>query len=169
MNRSIILSIIILAAVAAGCYNERKARSQFSKAVVAYPSIPADYCANTFPVRDSIVKDTLITVDTIIDRSILTDTLIIEGDTVRIVITKTLSGKIVTKTITIKDTIFQEGGKTAALLRSCQLDNRSLISSLETRTSEYNKANRQANTRGIILLGLLLALGVWIYFKIKKP
>jgi len=35
----------------ASCYTENKARQQFSKAAIAYPKLPADYCATTYPVN----------------------------------------------------------------------------------------------------------------------
>jgi len=33
-----------------GCYTEKKATEQFNKAALNYPKLPADYCANEFPI-----------------------------------------------------------------------------------------------------------------------
>jgi len=42
---------LILLVGLASCYTENKARQQFSKAAIAYPKLPADYCATTYPVN----------------------------------------------------------------------------------------------------------------------
>lgn len=49
-----ILLLIILANLF-GCYSASKARQQFAKAAVAYPEIPADYCARIYPSKDTTI------------------------------------------------------------------------------------------------------------------
>jgi len=46
--------------------------------------------------------------------------------------------------------------------------NASLTNSLTIVQASDAKHSRQAKTRGLILLGLLLALGVWTYFKVRS-
>jgi len=64
---AIVAALIILAFTS--CYSERKAKSQFSKAAIAYPKIPADYCAVTFPVHtvtdSSAYNESLKTIDSL--------------------------------------------------------------------------------------------------------
>src|SRR6188768_1720920 len=116
----------------ASCYTEKKARNQFSKAAIAYPRLPADYCATTYPVKDSIITDTLITTDTLyIEGQDLTDTIRL-NDTVRITITKQLPGKIITNTIHVTDTIYREN---TAATAACRIDNGNLTSLLVSVTA----------------------------------
>jgi len=64
---AVVLAWVIIAFTS--CYSERKAKSQFSKAAVAYPKIPADYCAATFPVHNttdsSAYLESLKTIDSL--------------------------------------------------------------------------------------------------------
>lgn len=48
MRHLLILAILV---VISSCYTERKARDQFSKAAIAYPIIPAEYCADEYPAK----------------------------------------------------------------------------------------------------------------------
>lgn len=52
-GKVILVGILIyglLIVLLSGCYSISKAKSQFSRAAVAYPELPADYCARTYPV-----------------------------------------------------------------------------------------------------------------------
>lgn len=164
-----IVKYIFICIVLLGCYSERKAKQQFSKAVVAYPKIPADYCANQFPVKDSLITDTLLTTDTLYLEQ-LSDTVIVQGfDTVRIYITKTLPAKVITNTIHIRDTIYKTN---TAALETCEIDKSILTGLLKDKTIEADKYHNQANKRGWIMWGLILliigAIGMRIYMKSKK-
>jgi len=66
----------------ASCYNQKKATTQFNKAVLSYPKIPLDYCAAQFPDKpDSVIikTDTLIEIATM--DSLVYDTLLLNHDT----------------------------------------------------------------------------------------
>lgn len=74
----------------------------------------AEYCADRFPVRDSIIKgDTVTTVDTSYDMLFITDT-VRALDTIRITITKPVT---VTKTKIITDTVIREN---MAAIEACE-------------------------------------------------
>lgn len=152
-----------------GCYTERKAKEQFSKAAVAYPAIPAAYCATEFPVKDSVIKDTLLTTDTIFIQGGITEDTVIINDTVRITVIKTLPGKVITNTIHITDTIIREN---TAAIKSCEIDKSKTIDLLVKKTSEADKYKGKSTTRGYIMWGLVLLLvsiiGLNIYLKSKN-
>lgn len=161
---------LLLILLLIGCYTERKAKNQFSKAVVAYPKIPADYCADEFPVKDSLITDTLRTTDTLYVDPLPNDTVLIQDfDTVRIYITKTLPGKVITNTVYIRDTILREN---TAALKAYEIDNSQLIQSLTGMTDERDKYKGQAKKRGLIIwstFGLIFLIsGLWFYLKSKK-
>ena len=66
----------------ASCYNQKKATTQFNKAVLSYPKIPLDYCAEQFPDKpDSVIirTDTIINIATM--DSLVYDTLLLNHDT----------------------------------------------------------------------------------------
>lgn len=154
-----------------GCYTERKAKNQFAKAVVAYPKISAEYCANEFPVKDSLITDTLRTSDTIlIQGGIKEDTIIMRvNDTVRITIIRELPGKVITNTVHIRDTIIREN---TAALKSCEIDKSRLIALTEQQAAQIKKYKGQSTTRGYIMWGLVALIvavvGLNIYLRSKK-
>jgi hypothetical protein len=167
--------ILIGALSALGCYNQRKATNQFSKAVVAYPKIGADYCGDAYPVRDSIIKgDSILTTDTVTYFEQLSDTVMIHDfDTVRVYITKTLPAKIITNTIHTIDTIIKEGGGTLAKLTSCQIDNSRLTQLLVTVTADRDKWQGKAKTRwwwiALLIGGIVGTIAIKIFGKTKLP
>lgn len=160
---------LLLILLFCGCFSERKANKQFAKAVVAFPKIGAEFCANEFPVKDSIIKDTVLTTDTIlIQGGVIEDTVIV-NDTVRITIVKTLPAKVITNTVHIRDTIIREN---TAALKSCEIDKSKTIDLLVKKTDEANKYKGQARTRGWWLWGLIafliLVIGLNVYLRTKK-
>ena len=170
----VVVFILIGALSALGCYNQRKATNQFSKAVVAYPKIGADYCGDAYPVPDSIIKgDSVFTTDTVTYFEQLSDTVMIQDfDTVRVYITKTLPAKIITNTIHTIDTIIKEGGGTLAKLTSCQIDNSRMTGLLVTVTADRDKFKAQAKKWGWMFWGLVFlvvgAIGMKLYTKVRK-
>lgn len=165
------IKYVLLILILTGCYTERKAKNQFAKAVVAYPKISAEYCANEFPVKDSTIRDTLITSDTVfIQGGITEDTIIMRvNDTVRITIIRELPGKVITNTIHVTDTIFQTN---TAALELCEINRRQLTDLLTNTTADRDKYKGQAKKRGWImwsLIALIVAvIGLNIYLKSKK-
>lgn len=169
MKRKIKYLFLIL--ILTGCYSERKAKDQFSKAVVAYPKLPAEYCSTTFPVKDSIIKDTVTTTDTVLMQGgIIEDTIIVKvNDTVRITIIRELPGKIITNTVHIRDTIIREN---TAALKLCEIDKSTLTDLLTKQTEQTEKYEGRAKKRGWIMWGLIALIvavvGLNIYLKAKK-
>lgn len=166
--RVIIVSFLI-AVLLYSCYTEQKARQQFSKAAIAYPKLPAEYCATTYPVKDSLITDTLLTTDTLYVEGPAGDTIMVQDfDTVRIYITKTLPAKIITNTIYIRDTILREN---TAKLAACDIDKSIALGLLKKKTSESDEWERKAHKRGLIMwstFGLIfLILGLYFYLKSK--
>lgn len=162
--------IIILSFILFGCYNQKKATTQFGKAVITYPIIGASYCANEFPVKDSTITDTLITTDTLYVEPLPADTVMIQDfDTVRIYITKTLPAKIITNTVQIRDTIYQTN---TAALKLCEINRNQLTDLLIKTTAERDDFKAKAKKRGAIMwstFGLIfLILGLTFYLKSKK-
>lgn len=160
---------IIFILLLTSCYNQRKATTQHAKAVTAYPKIGADYCASTFPVKDTIIRDTTRTVDTLIVDGLTTTDTVIWMDTVRITTVKTLPSKIITNTVYIRDTIIRQN---TAALKACEIDKNVTIGLLKQQTDEAVKYKGQARTRGLWLLGLILFIliitGLNIYVKSKR-
>lgn len=122
---------------------------QVAKVVVA-----GGWCANdtTFITK----SDTLVEVDTLTYVNTETHTQIVNDTTY---ITKWKSRDIKT-TVTIRDT-----------LKSYIVDNarvRLLQTDSTTLTAKMNEYKRKANTRLSWLLSLLIIIGVYIYFKLKK-
>ena len=93
-----------------GCATQRKAEKFYDK----HPEKLAEKCATEFPVKDSIIKgDSVILFDTLWET--FTDTLISEPQVVTEI--KTVP-KIVTKWVTIRDTIIRENTARVAVLGS---------------------------------------------------
>ena len=168
----VVVFILIGALSALGCYNQRKATNQFSKAVVAYPKIGANYCGDAYPVRDSIIKgDSVFTTDTVTYFEQLSDTVMIQDfDTVRVYITKTLPAKIITNTIHIHDTLVQEN---TAKIAACQIDNSRMTGLLVTVTADRDKWQGKAKTRwwwiALLIGGIVGTIAIKIFGKTKLP
>lgn len=172
-----------------GCYNEKKAIQQFNKAALNYPRLPAAYCSDHFPVRDSIIKgDTIITIDTFYNTNILDtggfifhrapfpsdDPVVIwpyrgRRDSILGSAPQKPIIKMIVKTIKIIDTIFREN---KAELKLCEIYNDKLTDLLVRKTNESDGFQHKAKKRGIIMWSLIgfiiLIVGFNIYLKANK-
>lgn len=162
--------LLLISLICLSCYNQRKATQQFSKAVVAYPEIPAQYCAVTYPPLIGVISgDTIIKTDTVkLDGNVITDT-VITFDTVRITKTVTLPGQTITKTVHVTDTIRVEN---TAQLKVCELERGTTLDLLADANQKLTLSQKRAKTRGIVmwsLIALVIALGVWKIYGIFKP
>ena len=158
---------LILLVLLCGCYSEKKAHNQFAKAAVAYPKIPAEYCANTFPVKDTILPgETISTFDTLyIEGENTRDTVMFQDfDTVRVFITKTLPAKIITNTIHIRDTIIREN---TAKVKACEISNDILLGLLNKKTADYDGLKHRKDIWMWIAIGLMAIIGVRLFMKYK--
>lgn len=154
---------LILLLLLCGCYSEKKARQQFDKAATSFPKIPAEFCADEFPVKDSTVRDTLLTTDTVYLEQIADTVMFQDFDTVRITITKTLPAKIITNTIHIRDTIFQTN---TAALELCNIDKSLLINLTTEQAADIKKYKGQARKRGWMSIGLIALIIAYICVRV---
>ena len=129
-------------------------RDQDKLEQVARVVVKGGWCANdtTFITK----SDTLVEVDTLVE--IQKDLEVVTfNDTTYLTKWKT---KTITKTLTIRDT-----------MKSYIVDNarvRLLQTDSTTLTAKMNEYKRKANTCLSWLLSLLIIIGVYIYFKLKK-
>lgn len=165
----------MLSLLLTGCgYPESKARSQFSRAAAAFPIIPAEYCAQTYPVKEKVItgKDS-VRVDTLwadsSSTTVVRDTIRFK-DTVIIQTVKILPGKTIRETFIRTDTVYKEN---TAALDACNIALRSSVINLEKANAEWEKWMQRAKLRWWIIAALITVLGLGIFFllwrKFKKP
>lgn len=160
----IICVIVIITVLLPGCYNQRKATSQFSRAAIAYPAIPAEYCATMFPAKDSTIRDTTLISDTLyIEGETTTDTIKV-NDTVRITTVKTLPGQTITNTVHIRDTVIREN---TAAVKAANIERGKVTDLLVLQTASTGKAKKQRNIWMIIAICSLAVNAIGIYLKFK--
>ena len=122
------LVIITLTILFAGCATQRKAEKFYKK----HPVELAKKCATEFPVRDSLIKgDTIINYDTLWGLEYRTDTLISEPKIITETKTVTVP-KLVTKYVTVRDTIVRENTAKVAALNYANRE----LSELNAKTSQ---------------------------------
>lgn len=122
------LLIITLTILFAGCATQRKAEKFYKK----HPVELAKKCATEFPVRDSLIKgDTIINYDTLWGLEYRTDTLISEPKIITETKTVTVP-KLVTKYVTVRDTIVRENTAKVAALNYANRE----LSELNAKTSQ---------------------------------
>lgn len=158
---------ILLSVIITGCYTQEKAKRQFSRAAVYDPAIGAEFCALTFPARDSILPGTTITkTDTAwIEGEFRIDTVFVAGKPIEVTKTIILPGKVITNTIFRTDTIYREN--TAALELS-RMNERAMVLALNTEQVRANKYAGQAKKRLLALIGAGALLGLWLFFKLRR-
>jgi hypothetical protein len=158
----------ILALLLLGCYSQEKAQRQHGKAVATYPEIGADYCARIYPpARDTIIKgDTVVEVQIIYEDtgSVIVDT-VNNLDTVTITRTITKPTQTIVQRIYQTDTLYREN---RAALDLCEKERREAVAALSVEQSRADKYKKRAALRGYILLGLILAAAVWLYYSLKN-
>lgn len=152
-----------------GCYSISKAKSQFSRAAVAYPELPADYCARTYPPRDTVVKGKdSIRVDTLWgagETFIIRDTLK-SRDTIWIKTVERLPGQVITRTVLRTDTVYQEN---RAALDLCSIERGRAIAISTEKTKEADKWRKIARKRFWVIagMGLIIVFGLFGFLRKK--
>ncbi len=162
------LVIVILSILFAGCASQRKAEKFYKK----HPVELAKKCATEFPVRDSLIKgDTIINYDTLWGLEYRTDTLISEPQIITETKTVTVP-KLVTKYVTVRDTIIRENTAKVSVLNSqiaklqdVNLKQSEMIGSLTTQRDEYKT---QRNKARLINWILFVVIGLSIGYGIKR-
>ena len=163
------LTIILLIGLSS-CYNQKKATTQFNKAVLSYPKIPLDYCAAQFPDKpDSVIikTDTLIEIATM--DSLVYDTLLLNHDT-------TLYRTIIkTQKIYIKkDSIIYRENKAESqrlqlALNDCQTNNNAILKSNQDKDLIIAEWKGKAKKRWLWIALLIGGAAAFTAFKIFKP
>ena len=149
-----------------GCYSERKARGQHAKAVVAYPKIGAEFCAENYKPKDSIAPGITVTViDTIYQGGeIITDT-VFSKDTVHIRTIVQQPGRVITNTVHRVDTMYIEN---IAALKVAANERRQAIELLAAKTTESDKWRTIALKRFWIIAGMGAVIGIGLFLRIRK-
>lgn len=166
------LTIILLIGLSS-CYNQKKATTQFNKAVLSYPKIPLDYCAAQFPDKpDSVIirTDTIINIATI--DSLVYDTLLLNHDTTLIrTIVKTVKIYINKDSIIYRENKAEQEQLQLALLEA----NRTIAAVVADKAKvekERDEWKGKARRRGWEFWGLIFlvigAIGMKLYTKSKK-
>lgn len=156
----------------ASCYTENKARQQFSKAVVAYPNIPLDYCAEQFPDKpDSVIVKT----DTLTE-IIFMDSLVFNTDTLfrdSLGFKYRTITKVVTRTIRKDSIIYRENKaeqeRLNLMLIDCQRNNNVLVSKLDDKDKLIADWKGKAKKRWLWIALLIGGAAAYTAFKIFKP
>lgn len=148
-----------------GCYTERKAKEQFGKAVSSYPEIGSNFCAITYPPKDTTIRDTTRTSETIyLPGEERTDTVKVL-DTIRITKTIKLPGSHTRDTVWITNTVKVTD---QAALKSCDLERQKVVNLLVAKTADYDKMKKTRNIWMIIAICCFVIIGVGTYLKLKK-
>lgn len=159
----IAISAVAMLLGMSSCYTEHKAQKQVDKAHHRYPTVPAKFCSEQYPPKDSVsvVKEYLQGEDVII-----TDTMIMLHqlrDTV--VLTK-----YITKTIRTTDTLrdikyVQQENKAALTLKEAEL--RRLNTKLNSVTDSRNNWRKWSLALGGVIL-LYVCFRLVRYYLLKK-
>jgi len=124
------LVIITFTILFAGCFTPKKAVDVLSRP--KNEPVLAELCSTRFPVSDSLIKgDTVVNYDTLWGIEYRTDTLISEPQVITETKTVTVP-KLVTKYITIRDTIVRENTAKVAVLNYANRE----LSELNAKTSQ---------------------------------
>lgn len=156
---------MVLTAVFTRCSPVKKAIETFDK----HPDAAAEYCADRFPVKDSLIKgDTVTTIDTSYEMLFITDT-VRTLDTVRITITKPVT---VTKTRIITDTVIRENtARVTALnnqVEACQVTVNDRDARITRLQADYDGMKAKRNKWRLWLWIAVGAVGAYTALKIKK-
>lgn len=127
----------------------------------------AEYCADKFPVKTEYIKgDSVLVLDTLYVGENVFDTVTVETkDTVYRTITKTLPAKVITKTITVTDTIVKENTAKAVYYEKLNIEKDATIAVLQSQFSDMKSSRNKFRLWFWILVG---AIGLYTALKIKK-
>ena len=161
------LVIITLTILFAGCATQRKAEKFYKK----HPVELAKKCATEFPVRDSLIKgDTIINYDTLWGLEYRTDTLISEPQIITETKTVTVP-KLVTKYVTVRDTIVRENTAKVSVLNSriaiLSDSNRKLSDKNAEISQERDRYKAERNKWKLRFFLLLFGVGLAYAAKVK--
>lgn len=191
------MKYLLLIVLLTGCYNQRKAQQQFSRAATFDQKIGSDYCAAQFPSTSTTVHDTLRTSDSTkyklllaaandqndqADRTI--DSLLhIEPPDIKDTSCYKIIASLKKQNEALKyslnhlppienktqyiDSITKEGGQTAAALKSCQIDNSRLIAQADKTDAKLARVQKTNTTLWWLVILLGISTGGLLASKIK--
>lgn len=154
---------LVIMILLTGCYNQRKAAVQHWRAVTTFPAIGAEYCAITYPVRETVIhgKDSIRT-DTLWSTEYTTDTVVRENVKY---ITKYLPGSTIRETVIRTDTVIKEN--TAALAKA-RIDAGNALVLATDKTVEAADFKAKRNKWRLIAIGCMAIIGLGIFLKLRK-
>ncbi len=161
------LTIILLIGLAS-CYSEKKATTQFNKAVLSYPHIPLDYCAERFPDKpDSVIVVTDTVMGAYVVDSLVIDTLLHDTTLFRTIVK---TQKIYIK----KDSIIYRENKAESqrlqlALNDCQTNNNAILKSNQDKDLIIAEWKGKAKKRWLWIALLIGGAAAFTAFKIFKP
>ena len=167
------LCTISLLLLVGSCTTQKKAEKYFAK----HPEKLAEKCANTFPVKDSIVVKDSISFDTLYlqqEPTILKDSFYLKGDTIIRVVTKECPPAVsLIKTVRHDSIIYRRDMARETVLQYQLQDRQKLISDYLQTIQDQNKELRKdqetitAKTKCIIWLIIIITLqSIYIF---RKP
>jgi hypothetical protein len=149
------------------CYNQKKATTQFNKAVLSFPKIPLDYCAAQFPDKpDSVIirTDTIINIATM--DSLVYDTLLLRHDSLLMrTITKTQKIYITKDSIIYRENK-AESQRIQLALNDCQTNNNTLLKSNQEKDLVIAEWKKKAKTRWLWIALLIGGAAAFTGFKL---
>jgi len=163
------LVIITLTILFAGCFTPKKAVDVLSRPKNE-PHL-SRICAERFPVKDSLIKgDTVINYDTLWGIEYRTDTLISEPQVITETKTVTVP-KLVTKYVTVRDTIVRENTAKVAALNYANRElselNAKTLQKLVQVSAERDTFKHERNKARMFNWIMLIIVGVAYVLKVK--
>lgn len=165
MNKYLILLLLL-----AGCNTESKTLHKTQLYLFEHPEFSAGYCAEQYPVKDSVVARDSISFDTLyMDQVPDTSYQYLSGDTVFITKYQT---KYITKTIRKDSIIFRRDAaeeiRLNLSLQDFQKNNNDLLAKYNKLEEERNEWKGKAKTRFWWILLLIGGGIVFTFFKLKN-
>lgn len=133
------------------------------------PPAAALYCADRFPVRDTVIKgDTVTTTDTVTNMLFFSDTTKVL-DTIRITITKPVT---ITRTRTVIDTIVRENTARVAVMQNqvaaCHETVGKRDAEITKLKADYNSMKGKRDRWRWLFWLMVGAAGAYVFLKIRK-
>lgn len=163
------LVIITLTILFAGCFTPKKAVDVLSRP--KNEPVLAELCSTRFPISDSLIKgDTVVNYDTLWGIEYRTDTLISEPQVITETKTVTVP-KLVTKYVTVRDTIVRENTAKVAALNYANRElselNAKTLQKLVQVSAERDTFKHERNKWKLRFFLLLFGVGLAYAAKVK--
>ena len=157
--------LILISLALISCNPQKKTQ----RYLFEHPEFSAEYCAEQYPVRDSVIIKETVRYDTVLDIISWVDTVYKEGDTIYKF--KTIYKNIV-KTVTKDSIIYRvdaaEQRRLQLALQACQNGNNVLIDRYNAQVKETGQWKGRAKTRFWWILLLIGGGVVYAGVKLKK-